>query len=108
MNDKENRVTPRSGRPYRRLIIVLVIVIIVQSLLLALTIPSFVENRNTAAERACLHNLMLIEEGKRQADLQNPWVPNPVKLKVDEITNDANHTSDGIRQPADGLPKPSK
>ena len=43
-----------------------VIAIGILATLLAIAIPSFVRSRNTAAQRACIENLRMIDAGKEQ------------------------------------------
>jgi type II secretory pathway pseudopilin PulG len=44
-----------------------VIIIGVLAVLLAITLPSFVKSRNTAAQRACINNLKQINWGRIQS-----------------------------------------
>jgi len=67
MSDVHKTDTVQTGNPRRKVIGILIAIIVVQSLLLALTIPAFIEIRNTASKRACRHNIMMIESAIEQA-----------------------------------------
>ena len=50
-----------------------IIIIVIIGILLAIAIPSFIKERNHGAQNACINNLRMIDEGKRQAELANKW-----------------------------------
>ena len=56
----------------------LVIVIGILAVLVAIALPSFVQSRNTAAQRACIENLRKIE---KMTEIQQPQIEfDPVRI----------------------------
>lgn len=97
MNDTQTSGPQQS--PNRKLIVVLMVIIIVLSLLLAVTIPDFIEVRNTAAQRACMNNLRMIDAARQEAAQAYHWGDT---LQKQDGTN-ANHLPEDIGTNAPSL-----
>ena len=74
MNEKQTM--PESGKKnVIRNLVVFLIVFIVLAALLAMSIPAFFRNRNTAAQEACIRNMRMIDAGRGQWAIDTNNIP---------------------------------
>jgi len=87
-------------RRQKRLAIVIALLLVVVAVILAVAIPALNTSRNTAARDACIRNLRMIDDAKRQWESEHS-----TSAEKSEMTN-ANKASQAIGAP--GAPQPER